>query len=87
MIPKSIPKSLGIVGSWAIVIELACFYNELGTDVTVLEVQENIVPHEDKDISVALEKALLNLIHGCGFADVKFTKKIDFEKLYKEKFN
>ena len=59
MIPNATPKSLGIVGSGAIGIEFACFYNELGTDVKVFEVQENIVPHEDKDISVALEKALL----------------------------
>ena len=40
-----------------------------------------------KEIYPRLEKALLNLIHDCGFADVKFTKKIDFEELYKEKFN
>ena len=40
-----------------------------------------------KEIYPRLEKALLNLIHDCGFAEVKFAKKIDFEKLYKEKFN
>ena len=40
-----------------------------------------------KEIYPRLEKALLNLIHDCGFADVKFAKKIDFEELYKEKFN
>ena len=40
-----------------------------------------------KEIYPRLEKALLNLIHDCGFADVKFAKTIDFEKLYKEKFN
>ena len=58
MIPKSIPKSIGIVGSGAIGIEFACFYNELGSEVKVFEAQENIVPNEDKDISVTLEKAL-----------------------------
>ena len=40
-----------------------------------------------KQIYPRLEKALLNLIHDCGFANVEFGKKIDFEKLYKEKFN
>ena len=40
-----------------------------------------------KEIYPRLEKALLNLIHDCGFTDVKFAKTIDFEKLYKEKFN
>ena len=34
-----------------------------------------------------IEKALLNLIHSAGFPEVKFEKKIDFEKLYNEKFN
>ena len=34
-----------------------------------------------------IEKALLNLIHNSGFPQVKFEKKIDFEKLYNEKFN
>ena len=40
-----------------------------------------------KDIYPRLEKALLNLIHDCGFQDVKFSKKVDFEELYKGKFN
>ena len=34
-----------------------------------------------------IEKALLNLIHSAGFPNVKFEKKIDFEKLYNEKFS
>jgi len=34
-----------------------------------------------------IEKALLDLIHNSGFPEVKFEKKIDFEKLYNEKFN
>ena len=40
-----------------------------------------------KDIYPRLEKALLNLIHDCGFQDVQFSKKVDFEELYKGKFN
>ncbi len=34
-----------------------------------------------------IEKALLDLIHNSGFPGIKFEKKIDFEKLYSEKFN
>ena len=40
-----------------------------------------------KEIYPRLEKALLNLIHDCGFTNVQFEKKIDFEQLYNEKFN
>ena len=50
-------------------------------------IEKIILCDVQKEIYPRLEKALLNLIHDCGFADVKFAKKIDFEKLYKEKFN
>ena len=39
------------------------------------------------DIYPELEKALLYLLHNSGFPEVKFEKKIDFQKLYKEKFS
>ena len=39
------------------------------------------------EIYPALEKALLDLIHNSGYPDVKFEKKIDFEAMYKQKFN
>ena len=51
------PKSITIVGSGAIGIEFAYFYNSLGTDVTVVEYLPNIVPLEDTDISKELEKS------------------------------
>ena len=51
------PKSITIVGSGAIGIEFAYFYNSLGTDVTVVEYLSNIVPLEDSDISKELEKS------------------------------
>ena len=63
------PKSITIVGSGAIGIEFAYFYNSLGTDVTVVEYLPNIVPLEDTDISKELEKSFkkkgikLSLIH------------------------
>ena len=34
-----------------------------------------------------LEKALLDLLHNCGYPGIKFEKKVDFEKLYNQKFN
>ena len=65
--------------------------------VTVVKISEEIKDKKilekillcevQKEIYPRLERALLNLIHDCGFSDVKFGKKIDFEKLYKEKFN
>jgi dihydrolipoamide dehydrogenase len=52
------PKKMVVVGSGAIGIEFAYFYNSLGTDVTVVEFQDNIVPVEDKDVSKELTKSL-----------------------------
>ena len=49
------PKKM-VVGSGDIGIEFAYFYNAMGTEVTVVEYLPNIVPVEDKDISVQLEK-------------------------------
>ena len=54
---KKQPKSITIVGSGAIGIEFAYFYNSMGTDVTVVEYLPNIVPLEDVDISKELEKS------------------------------
>jgi dihydrolipoamide dehydrogenase len=50
------PKSMIIVGSGAIGVEFAYFYNSLGTKVTVVEFLPRIVPVEDEDISKELEK-------------------------------
>jgi len=49
--PKKIPKKLIIIGSGAIGIEFASFYNSLGTNVFVLEMQDRILPVEDLEIS------------------------------------
>jgi len=57
MVPKEIPNSLLVVGSGAIGIEFASFYRTLGVDVTVVEVLENILPSEDKEISQFAGKA------------------------------
>lgn len=57
MIPDSIPKSMIIVGSGAIGIEFASFYADIGTDVTVIEAQNRILPAEDEEISALAQKA------------------------------
>ncbi|MDJ0512292.1 MAG: dihydrolipoyl dehydrogenase [Methyloceanibacter sp.] len=51
MVPPSLPKSLLVIGSGAIGIEFASFYRALGVEVTVVEVQQRILPVEDEEIS------------------------------------
>src|SRR5690348_7701144 len=57
MIPPSFPKSLLVVGSGAIGIEFASFYRTLGSDVTVVEVLDRVLPVEDEEISQSAHKA------------------------------
>ncbi len=52
------PKKMIIVGSGAIGVEFAHFYNSMGTEVTIVEFMPNVVPVEDEDISKEFEKAL-----------------------------
>ena len=54
---ESQPKKMIVVGSGAIGIEFAYFYNAMGTEVTVVEYLPNIVPIEDEDISKQLERS------------------------------
>ena len=51
------PKSMIIVGSGAIGVEFAHFYNTMGTDVTLVEFQPNLVPVEDIDVSKQFERS------------------------------
>jgi len=52
------PKEIIVIGAGAIGIEFAYFFNAFGTKVTVIEMMPNILPVEDTEVSVALEKAL-----------------------------
>ncbi|MCE2683052.1 MAG: dihydrolipoyl dehydrogenase [Cryomorphaceae bacterium] len=54
---KSQPKKMVVVGSGAIGVEFAYFYNAIGTEVTVVEYMPGIVPIEDEDVSKQLEKS------------------------------
>jgi dihydrolipoamide dehydrogenase len=51
------PKSMVVVGSGAIGVEFAYFYNAIGTKVTIVEFMDRIVPVEDEEVSKALEKS------------------------------
>lgn len=56
-LPKQ-PKSMVVVGSGAIGVEFAYFYNTIGTKVTIVEFMDRIVPVEDEEVSKQLEKSL-----------------------------
>ena len=57
MVPEMFPKSLLVVGSGAIGIEFASFYRTLGSEVTVVEVLDRVLPVEDEEISQLAAKA------------------------------
>lgn len=77
--PDDLPKSLLILGAGAIGVEFACFYSALGTDVTVVEMQERVLPSEDADISAALLKSFtergIKVVTGTSAKLLKQTKK------------
>jgi len=77
MVPPEIPKKLLVIGSGAIGIEFASFYNDMGADVTVVEMLDRIVPVEDADVSAFLEKALtkqgMTIMTGAGVESLKAT--------------
>ena len=55
--PPRMPKKLLVIGSGAIGIEFASFYNTLGTDTTVVEVMDRVLPVEDAEVSAFAKKA------------------------------
>jgi dihydrolipoamide dehydrogenase len=57
MVPKEFPKKLLVVGSGAIGIEFASFYRTLGSEVTVVEVLDRVLPVEDEEISAFAARA------------------------------
>jgi dihydrolipoamide dehydrogenase len=58
MVPPEMPTELLVIGSGAIGIEFASFYNDLGAKVTVVEMLDRIVPVEDAEVSRALTKSV-----------------------------
>ncbi len=70
MVPPEMPTKLLVIGSGAIGIEFASFYNDMGAEVTVVEMLDRIVPVEDAEISAFLEKSLkkqgMTIMTGAG---------------------
>jgi len=79
MTPTELPKKLLVIGSGAIGIEFASFYNDLGSEVTVVEMLDRIVPVEDADVSSFLEKSLkkqgITIMTGAGVEGITVSDK------------
>lgn len=75
-LPKQ-PKSLLVVGSGAIGMEFAYFYNALGTEVTVVEFADRILPREDVDVSKEVEKIMKK--KGIKFLTSSSVEKVDIK--------
>ena len=75
MVPKTMPKSLIVMGSGAIGIEFASFYRTLGAEVTVVEVMPQILPVEDAEIAAlarkSFEKQGMKIMTGAKVLGVK----------------
>ena len=73
--PVHMPKKLLIIGSGAIGIEFASFYNTLGADTTVVEVMDRVLPVEDEEISAFAKKAFEK--QGMKIMQKAMVKKLD----------
>jgi len=74
LVLKEVPRKMVIVGSGAIGVEFAYFYNAMGSEVTIVEYQDNIVPVEDIDVSKQLrrtfKKSGINIMTGSSVEKV-----------------
>ncbi|MBB6521023.1 dihydrolipoyl dehydrogenase [Pseudoteredinibacter isoporae] len=57
LVPEGLPKSLLVIGSGAIGIEFASFYNDLGVDVTLVELMDQLMPVEDAEVSAFVTRS------------------------------
>jgi dihydrolipoamide dehydrogenase len=73
--PVRMPKKLLVIGSGAIGIEFASFYNTLGADTTVVEVMDRVLPVEDKDISAFAKKQFVK--QGMTIMEKAMVKQLD----------
>lgn len=75
MTPDRLPKSLLVMGAGAIGIEFASFYNTLGVDVTIVEVQPQILPMEDPEIAEIARKSFskqgIRIITECKVTELR----------------
>ena len=75
LVPKRMPSKLLVIGSGAIGIEFASFYNTLGASTTVVEVMDRILPAEDAEISALAKKAFI--AQGMTIMEKAAVKQID----------
>jgi dihydrolipoamide dehydrogenase len=75
LVPKRMPKNLLVIGSGAIGIEFASFFNTLGAKTTVVEVMDRILPVEDAEISAFAKKAFVK--QGMTILEKTTVKKLD----------
>ena len=73
--PKYMPKKLLVIGSGAIGIEFASFYNPLGAETTVVEVMDRILPVEDAEISAFAKKQFVK--QGMKIMEKAIVKQLD----------
>jgi dihydrolipoamide dehydrogenase len=70
MVPAEMPTKLLVIGSGAIGVEFASFYNDMGAEVTIVEMLPRILPVEDEEVSAFMEKALtkqgIRIVTGAG---------------------
>ncbi len=76
--PPHMPKNLLVIGSGAIGIEFASFYNTLGAKTTVVEVMDRVLPIEDAEISAFAKKAFVK--QGMTIMEKATVKKLDRSK-------
>ncbi|MFB0931158.1 MAG: dihydrolipoyl dehydrogenase [Ascidiaceihabitans sp.] len=76
--PPRMPKKLLVIGSGAIGIEFASFYNTLGADTTVVEVMDRVLPVEDEEISAFAKKSFEK--QGMKILQKAMVKKLDRSK-------
>ena len=76
--PPRMPKKLLVIGSGAIGIEFASFYNTLGADTTVVEVMDRVLPVEDAEISAFAKKQFVK--QGMKIIEKAMVKKLDRAK-------
>jgi len=75
LVPPRMPKKLLVIGSGAIGIEFASFYNTLGADTTVVEVMDRVLPVEDAEISAFAKKAFVK--QGMTIMEKAMVKQLD----------
>ena len=75
MVPKRMPKRLLVIGSGAIGIEFASFFNTMGTDTTVVEVMDRVLPVEDTEISAFARKSFVK--QGMKILEKTTVRKLD----------